>query len=123
MMKRMFCPKPWENVLIEINGDVYFCCYSHRPKGMIGSLQANNLAEIWESQQALDIRKTMMAGKIPFCCLDCELFQFNKKWVLDLRKVYLNSPVMKRLLGKSKALNWLKNYLRNVLYNIANLKK
>ena len=122
-MKKMFCSKPWDHVLIEINGDVYFCCYSNRPEGIIGSLQTNSLAEIWESQEAREIRKKMMAGKIPFACLDCELFRFDKKWVLGLRQLYLNSPLLKLLLGKSKVLNSLKNYLRNVLYNVANLRK
>ena len=119
----MFCSKPWDHVLIEINGDVYFCCYSNRPKGIIGSLQTHTLAEIWESREAQAIRKKMMAGKIPFACLDCELFRFDKKWVLGLRQLYLNSPRLKLLLGKSKVLNSLKNYLRNVLFNIANLRK
>jgi radical SAM protein with 4Fe4S-binding SPASM domain len=122
-MKRMFCSKPWDHVSIEINGDVYFCCYSNRPKGMIGSLQANSLAEIWESKKARAIRKKMVEGKIPFACLDCELFRFDKKWVLGLRQIYLNSPFIKLLLRKSKPLNSLKNYLRNVLYDVANLRK
>ncbi len=122
-MKKMFCSKPWDHVLIEINGDVYFCCYSNRPKGIIGSLQTNSLAEIWESQEAQKIRKKMMAAKIPFACLDCELFRFDKKWVLGLRQLYLKSPFIKLLLGKSKVLNSLKNYLRKVLYNAANLRK
>jgi radical SAM protein with 4Fe4S-binding SPASM domain len=122
-MKKMFCSKPWDHVSIEINGDVYFCCYSNRPKGIIGSLQTNSLAEIWQSREAQEIRKKMMEGKIPFGCLDCELFRFDKKWVLGLRQLYLGSPFMKVLLGKSKVLNSLKNYLRNVLYNVANLRK
>ena len=122
-MKKMFCPKPWENVLIEVNGDVYFCCFAHRPKGMIGSLQAESLAEVWEGRKARDIRKTIMAGKIPQPCLDCEIFRFEKGWVQSLRKLYLGAPFVKSVLSRSRPLLNLKNRLRNVLYNFANLKK
>jgi radical SAM protein with 4Fe4S-binding SPASM domain len=122
-MKKMFCPKPWENVLIEINGDVYFCCYSHRPEGMIGRLQRDNFPEIWDSKKATKIRKKIMAGKIPLACLDCELFRFEKKWVLYLRNLYLDTPIIKALFSRSKLLNDLKNRLRSLLYNVANLKK
>jgi radical SAM protein with 4Fe4S-binding SPASM domain len=122
-MKKMFCSKPWENVSVEVNGDVYFCCYSDRPQGMIGSLKENNFPEIWESKKAQKIRRQIMAGKIPLSCLDCELFRFEKSWVLHLRNVYINGPFIKSLFSRSKFLNNLKNHLRSLLYNVANLKR
>ena len=122
-MKKMFCPKPWENVLIEINGDVYFCCYSQRPKGMIGRLQTDHFSDIWANKKAQKIRKMIMAGKIPLACLDCELFTFEKKWVLHLKNLYLDTPMIKALFSRSKLLSDLKNRLRSLLYNVANLKK
>ena len=122
-MKPMFCPKPWENVLVEINGDVYFCCFSSRPGGRLGSLQREGLKEIWEGRTAASIRKNITAGKIPQSCLDCELYRFEKKWILSVRSLYLTSPWLKAALTRSRVLIELKNRLRTFLYNLANLKK
>jgi len=122
-MKKMFCPKPWENVLVEINGDVYFCCYSNRPKGRIGRLQTDGLMEIWEGKAATGIRKKIMEGKIPQSCLDCEVFKFEKKSVISIQNIYLNSRLLKALVARSKFLTGLKNQVRSFLYNIANLRK
>jgi radical SAM protein with 4Fe4S-binding SPASM domain len=122
-MKKLFCPKPWENVLVEVNGDVYFCCFSNRPGGRIGCLQTNGLMEVWGGPTATRIRKEIMAGRIPQSCLDCELFRFEKKSVVSVREAYLHSHLFRALIARSKRLTRLKNRLRRLLFNFANRTK
>ncbi len=122
-MKKMFCPKPWENVLVEINGDVYFCCFSNRPGGRIGRLLTDGPMEIWTGAAATGIRKEIMEGNIPQSCLDCELFKFEKKSVISIRNVYLHSRFLRALIARSEFLTGLKNHLRRFLFNLANLRR
>ena len=65
------CRKPWENILVEVNGDCYFCCFIIRPGGKIGNLAKNNLEDIWNSRKARRIRRAIARGVIPYCCQIC----------------------------------------------------
>jgi len=65
------CPKPWENILIEVNGDCYFCCFIIRPGGKIGNLKKDSLENVWTSPKANRIRKLIIKGKIPYYCQIC----------------------------------------------------
>jgi radical SAM protein with 4Fe4S-binding SPASM domain len=68
------CPKPWENFLVEVNGDCYFCCFIIRPGGKIGNLKRKTLEEVWMSRKARRIRRTIIRGKIPYCCQICPYY-------------------------------------------------
>lgn len=77
-MKKMYCTKPWNNVFIETNGDVYFCCFSGRPEGKIGNLKKNSFEEIWNDEESMKIRRDIMKGEIPAGCINCDLFNFSE---------------------------------------------
>jgi radical SAM protein with 4Fe4S-binding SPASM domain len=86
-MKKI-CLKPWENILVEINGDCYFCCFSIRPGGKIGNLNRNTLKEVWNSKKATKIREKIMKGKIPYSCQICPYFGEFKHEKSYVYKVY-----------------------------------
>lgn len=65
------CRKPWENILVEVNGDCYFCCFIIRPGGKIGNLAKNDFEDIWNSRKARRIRRAIARGVIPYCCQIC----------------------------------------------------
>jgi len=65
------CRKPWENILVEVNGDCYFCCFIIRPGGKIGNLAKNDFEDIWNSRKARRIRRSIARGVIPYCCQIC----------------------------------------------------
>jgi radical SAM protein with 4Fe4S-binding SPASM domain len=73
-MKNFYCHKPWENILVEVNGDCYFCCFIIRPGGRIGNLKKDTLDEAWTSRKANKIRKFIAKGKIPYCCQICPYY-------------------------------------------------
>lgn len=66
-----FCHKPWENLLVEVNGDCYFCCFIIRPGGKIGNLRKDKFDRIWTSRKANLIRKSIIRGRIPYYCQKC----------------------------------------------------
>jgi radical SAM protein with 4Fe4S-binding SPASM domain len=68
------CRKPWENLLVEVNGDCYFCCFIIRPGGKIGNLTRKGLPDILKSRKAGRIRRSIVRGKIPYHCQLCPFF-------------------------------------------------
>jgi radical SAM protein with 4Fe4S-binding SPASM domain len=85
------CLKPWENLLVEVNGDCYFCCFIIRPGGMIGNLKKDDLEKIWASPKANKIRKSISQGKIPYYCQICPYFgQFKQDRSLLYRLFFLS---------------------------------
>jgi len=83
-----FCHKPWENFLVEVNGDCYFCCFMLRPGGKIGNLKKDTLEEAWTSRKANKIRRLIAQGKIPYYCQICPLYGEFKHEKFPLYKIY-----------------------------------
>jgi radical SAM protein with 4Fe4S-binding SPASM domain len=68
------CRKPWENFLVEVNGDCYFCCFIIRPGGKIGNLTRKSFEDIWNGRKARRIRKAVAGGAIPYYCQACPYY-------------------------------------------------
>jgi radical SAM protein with 4Fe4S-binding SPASM domain len=79
------CRKPWENLLVEVNGDCYFCCFIIRPGGKIGNLTRRDLEDVWDSRKARRIRRSIAAGRIPYHCQICPYFGGFKQ---DKSRIY-----------------------------------
>ena len=45
--KHTFCPRLWDEVFVDKNGDVYTCC--HRKPRAWGNIYRNTLAELWNN--------------------------------------------------------------------------
>jgi len=73
--KSYFCAKPWEDVLLNINGDVRICCHMQQDKGVIGSLKHETFDEIWNNKKITNIRNAILGGKFPKECIDCKVRQ------------------------------------------------
>lgn len=97
-MKDFYCHKPWENILVEVNGDCYFCCHIYRPSGKIGNLKKNTLEEAWTSRRAKKIRRLISQGKIPYCCQICPFFGEFKHKKLFFYRIYFFLRTKKDLL-------------------------
>ena len=78
-MKDFFCLKPWENILIDVTGDCYFCCYIDHKKGLLGNVTHQDIEEIWNSPKARKIRTEISRGKLPFECKQCSVYAYNKQ--------------------------------------------
>lgn len=72
-MSEFFCLKPWENLLINNEGECFFCCFINEDGGSLGNIRSMELEEIWHSPRAGEIRKTIARGELPLACSDCAL--------------------------------------------------
>ena len=87
-MPRPVCRKPWENCLVEVNGDCYFCCFIIRPGGKIGNLRKEGFEKIWTGRRADRIRRSIVRGKIPYRCQLCPYFGEFKPERSRLYRIY-----------------------------------
>lgn len=85
---RAVCRKPWENCLVEVNGDCYFCCFIIRPGGKIGNLRKEGFEKAWTSRKADRIRRSIVAGRIPYHCQLCPYFGEFKPDRNPLYRIY-----------------------------------
>ena len=67
-----FCKKPWENFLITVEGEVKICC--HMVRYSLGNLRIHNFWELWNGEQAVNIRKKILNGKFPEECFNCPIY-------------------------------------------------
>jgi len=62
-----FCNNPFERVHISMNGNVYVCCSGWTNGFSIGNAFRENFNEIWNSEAAQEIRKTVLDGSFKYC--------------------------------------------------------
>ena len=68
---KTLCIHPWVGMYVDPAGEVYPCCVGNTD-GSFGNVKNNSLVEIWNSAKYKDVRKTMMEGKFPKSCGECE---------------------------------------------------
>lgn len=64
--ERRFCPKPFDFFEVDVHGDVWVCCqdWLNRP---IGNLYRQSFDEVWNSEAAQEIRRSILDGSYRFC--------------------------------------------------------
>jgi len=83
-----FCSKPWQNVMIKVNGNCYFCCFISPEDGVLGNIATQQFDEIWDGDKARRIRREIARGKLPFECRACALFGQEKQELSPLEKLF-----------------------------------
>lgn len=70
-----FCDVPWLNLSIDVDGSVRPCCMFTRQNeaaaAEFGNLKSASLAEVWNSQGMVNLRREFLAGKKPQSCQKC----------------------------------------------------
>jgi len=61
-----FCGEPWTHLLVQADGDVYFCC-SGWLVAPAGNAYQTPPAEIWNSPAAQSIRQSILDGSFRYC--------------------------------------------------------
>jgi radical SAM protein with 4Fe4S-binding SPASM domain len=57
------CPEVFDKLSIDWNGDVTMCCADYDGEMVIGNVLNDNLQDLWVSEEADNIRKTIVSGK------------------------------------------------------------
>jgi len=68
--KRPLCHAPFANIYIDGNGNVTPCCFNR--DDIFGNIYQDNIEEIWNSDHAQAIRKTLSQHQFPRGCSACE---------------------------------------------------
>lgn len=63
-----YCDKPFKNIYVaNSNGECYFCQWMIRGDACLGSLLQADLAQIYHSEKAIDIRQTIQNQSFAYC--------------------------------------------------------
>lgn len=62
----MYCPRPFHQIEVKANGNVYCCCEGWLPKPL-GSVLETPLMQIWKDASARDIRTSILDGSFRYC--------------------------------------------------------
>lgn len=69
------CTSPWNQVLVEVDGETRFCCEG---KTIIGNLNTESFETIWNGDEARRYREEMAAGRGYKVCATCVRMQQAK---------------------------------------------
>lgn len=66
---KLFCPKPFEFLSVHADGSAWVCCHDWLDMP-IGNLREDSVAEVWNSESAQDIRRSILDGSFRYCNLE-----------------------------------------------------
>jgi len=69
-----FCSAPFVETVVRARGDVTMCCYDIQGRAVMGRLEEDSLAAIWNGPRYKAVRRAMLAGDadaLPAICRDC----------------------------------------------------
>jgi len=69
-INNVICDNPWENALVDVYGNVKFCCHSIQ---VLGNLKEQDFRTIWNGKTAKNIRKKFLKNKLPDNCIACPI--------------------------------------------------
>ncbi|MGA8496786.1 MAG: radical SAM protein [Xanthobacteraceae bacterium] len=73
--KGLFCSQPFEYGQVDPLGQLYLCCPQMLPK-VAGNLEQQDLMAAWNSDSAMEIRRSILDGSFKYCCeATCGLLQ------------------------------------------------
>ena len=63
------CPVPWETMTVTWDGDLVPCCYDFNKKLVLGNLEQQSLAEIWNGEPMQALRRELIENRVdnPLC--------------------------------------------------------
>jgi radical SAM protein with 4Fe4S-binding SPASM domain len=67
-----YCPAPYDQVVIQWNGDVVSCCTDYEGHTKKGNVFASSVEEVWRSATRRDRLRDMLAGRLLDVCARCQ---------------------------------------------------
>lgn len=74
------CRDPWGHLYVDASGNVLTCCYAGEP---IGNLNNGDFFSIWNGEEYIKLRSSLIEGKSHKRCKNC--FKFSPSNVDDMR--------------------------------------
>jgi radical SAM protein with 4Fe4S-binding SPASM domain len=67
-----YCPAPYDQFVVQWNGDVVSCCTDYEGKTKTANVFASSIEEVWRSDVLKQRRKDMLEGRLLDVCARCE---------------------------------------------------
>lgn len=88
------CKDPWDHLFVDALGNMLTCCYAGEP---IGNLNNTNFLSIWNGDEYIELRRSLIEKKLHKRCKDC--FKFSPTNVDDIRShITFRSNTQKEIL-------------------------
>ena len=88
------CHSPWKNCIINLNGDMLFCC--GLTGGPLGNLLTDDFDDLWFSPKITRFRQLVNTAEQPACCNTCRVKGRN---VRDISFHIRNAKLVEKLQG------------------------
>lgn len=96
--KDSLCHSPWKNCMVDINGDVRFCCgVTGKP---IGNLLESEFDDLWYGEKITRFRRLVNTEAQPECCTTCRVQGRN---IRDIRFYVRHREMAERMLKDFEA--------------------
>lgn len=97
--QRYFCAQPFANASVDGNGNVYLCCAAFL-NTHAGNLLKNTFDEVWNSESAQELRRSILDGSYSHCIeARCPFLQGE---VLLQTKDEITDPVFREIIDEGK---------------------
>ena len=110
---RGFCTKPFENLEVECNGDVFTCCKNWNNGYSIGNIYKDDIEQIWNSKEVIELRKRVMKNDYSLCnsktCSYLKQKNFPSEYYVDCKPEMKEYPL---------TLKFIYDYECNIACNI-----
>lgn len=97
-MNDNFCPLPWYNISIDINGNLRPCCYYQQKDKQVDYVfpSLKETDDLWNNESFLELRREFLSGEKPQGCMQCWISEkntgksFRTNRILNQKKIYEN---------------------------------
>ena len=96
------CHSPWKNCLIDVKGNMSFCCGG---AGTLGNLIESGFDELWHNEKITFFRRRVNKEDQPFCCNTCRVKSRNFRDIsFHIRNDELAAAMEERFSGKKMSI-------------------
>jgi radical SAM protein with 4Fe4S-binding SPASM domain len=71
LSSRTYCPAPYDQFVIQWNGDVVACCTDYEGRTKTANVFASSIEEIWKGATLTQRKRDMLAGRLLDVCSKC----------------------------------------------------
>ncbi|HAF95390.1 MAG: hypothetical protein A2X34_05260 [Elusimicrobia bacterium GWC2_51_8] len=99
---RLFCAAPFENIEIHSGGVVHICCTLRLPVA-IGNITNRSIQQVWNSDEAQKIRKSVFDGSFKYCirasCPFLQTISMHVKRIGDVTDPRISAVIKNHMLS------------------------
>jgi radical SAM protein with 4Fe4S-binding SPASM domain len=67
-----YCPAPYDQFVVQWNGDVVSCCTDHEGRNKTANVFASSVEDVWKSEAVRRRKQDMLEGRLLDVCARCQ---------------------------------------------------